>query len=127
VPGATWSSGGLALHLVHGKPAWIETPWGEWQCFGYSFAGDEGKHANRYTTQRLIRTLDLDAERSHCGCKIFAIKSVRGLLLPPYDVERSRPPRSLIEWAGYCRSHDPPLAVNEHLQHLEQLEDLAVA
>ena len=125
VPGATWSSGGLALHLVHGRPAWIETPWGEWPCFAYSSADD--KHANGETTQRLIRTLDIDADRSHCGCKIFAIRTVRGIRLPPYEVTHGEPPRSLLEWAGFCRSHIPPLVVSERLEYLEQLDDYAVA
>jgi len=124
-PGASWSTGGLALHLVHGLPAWIETPWGEWQCFDYDLTGRHGKHANGYTTRQLIRSLDLDADRSECGCKVFALRSVARIRLPPYEYRHDVLPRPLTEWIALCRSHDPPLPLNEHLRYL--LEERQVA
>ncbi len=93
------TTGGLMIDITHGWPAWIETPWGEWMCFGQKwrsrfmwekeyrqlpFGGQmhwQPPKASWETVWRFLRTLDIDFERS----RGFARKDIESNITPSFS------------------------------------------
>lgn len=118
-PGALMTTGGIAIHTANFLPAWIETPWGEWKCWGTAFQLDSPLLTGRYTLlEKYFGTLDVDWERSSARSASnilerhgrVALRSVDGFVLLPH---KSMPPRGTIqeEWVRLCVGHKPPVPV----------------
>lgn len=96
------TTGGLMIDFTDGWPAWIETPWGEWECFGRNWQSlidwkQEYQHlplgarmswnprkASLKTLWKFVRTLDIDFERSYG----LSEKDVKSSGAPPVNVMR---------------------------------------
>jgi hypothetical protein len=115
-PGALGTTGGLSIHTYMYFPVWIETPWGEWNCWGTR----PTQFGPPRVLERFRASLQVDEERSKrfrvSGMEIIALQRVGEILLPPY--EQCRISHQREEWADLCRQHEPPHPVAPYWERM---------
>lgn len=109
--GALGTTGGLSIHTVNRWPAWIETPWGEWNCWANQTLW-HGRWARLEVFERFRASLQIDEGRSQCkgtAYEILALRGVGDIQLPPY--QWCSIARGIDEWVRLCKAHNPPIEV----------------
>jgi len=116
--GHIFTNEGLGVIFHHGRPAWMETRWGEWWCWEHSGpTADPHTHFGGWKEEDLFLSrvkITNDVVRRGEHPVRYMLSHVEGVELPPYEqaygytMQHEESQSRTAEWIMLCESMQPP-------------------
>ena len=137
--GALCTTGAVALYTDSGVPLWIETPWGEWNCF-YPITSRGKVHGyeggTKHSLEKVCEQFKIDKGSSTVDFELLSkrkgrfgwmghleltVKQIGDIKLPPRKREQAtRVARSHAEWIAMCMYYYPKTVMPTNREQIFQ-------